>query len=144
MSIYRAVEFKMMASSHVTFPALLAHCEGNPLLNGGVPHKEPVMRCFAACSQPDEAREQTVEFPIIWDPITFMWHHFNADWYALIALSAAMDMEPPHIWQPAGCDELDLTTMCDDVADQLKIIFLESYQLNIWLLGRIISQVLNR
>ena len=55
-----------------TFSALLALCEGNPQITDGFPFQSQVMRSFDFLSGPEQTVEQTVETPVIWDPIALI------------------------------------------------------------------------
>ena len=49
-----------------TFAALLACCEGTPLVIGGFPSQRPVTLSFDVfLSVPEQAFEQTIETPVI-------------------------------------------------------------------------------
>ena len=61
-----------------TLSALLALCEGNPLVTGGFPTNDQWSRILIfLCRQLDKAVEQTVEWLVIWDAMMPMWHHCN-------------------------------------------------------------------
>ena len=54
-----------------TFSALLALCEGNPPVTGGLSSQTPVTRSFDVffLSAPDQTVEQTIDTLVIWDAI---------------------------------------------------------------------------
>ena len=67
----------MVTSSNGSFfSALLALCVGNSLVTGEFPSQRTsnagfdVFLCGSA-----ETVKQTIEWPVIWDSITFIWHH---------------------------------------------------------------------
>ena len=55
-----------------TFPALLALCQGNPLTKDS----DVEIWCFL-WDAPEKMIEQTIETPVIWDPLRSLWRDCN-------------------------------------------------------------------
>ena len=65
---------------------LLALCGGNLPVTGGFPSQCEGQCCGVwcfLCCHPEQAAEQTVNLPVIWDTMMLMWHHCNAEPFTL-------------------------------------------------------------
>ena len=73
-----------------TFPALLALCEGNPLVTLWIPlikATDAGLWCFL-WSAPEPTADQTFKTPVIWDPSRSLWRHWNELFHSLIPMNA--------------------------------------------------------
>ena len=94
----------MMTSSNgrfFLFPRQWPFTRGIPQSPVNSPHKAPVMRTlmFRWCGSA-YAVKQTVEWPVIWDYMTFMWCHRNG----YICLPSMLEVSLR--WRHNGCDSV--------------------------------------
>ena len=71
-----------------TFSALLALCEGNPIVTRWIPlikATDAELWCFL-WSAPEPTVEQTFKTPVIWDPLRSLWRHCNESFHSLVPM----------------------------------------------------------